>query len=230
MNRHSLMKSILLCLAFAATGQAATVATVAVLGAAPGFSSSTFANYSNGGGAGAGAGTRIGIASTVSASRIVAGTSLSAPWTIAGAGTITVSYYLDNTVAASFRSGVQGLYDASGGIAANASAVQTALNAFTGLSGVSATTIPDPIPVSLNTATSGGVAFTTTYTIAEGSAAIGKPVAIGFYSAWNSTGSYIFGRENNANNVVIDFVAVPEPGAASWLGLFGTIALIRRRR
>ncbi|MGC4016971.1 MAG: PEP-CTERM sorting domain-containing protein [Luteolibacter sp.] len=223
---------LLLSLALAASCHAATVATVAVwAGSVSGNPADTFTRLSTAGGYGTG--TRIGIASTTSAAREVAGTSNSTVWTITEAGTITVTYYLDNTVNGTFRPGIQGLYDATSGLAASASAVNTALSSFASLSGVTATTTPSPYPSSLDTGagTVGAPAelFTTTYVIAPGSAAIGKTVAIGFYSSWNGAGGYIFGSEAGANNVVIDFVPVPEPSAA-LLGGLGLFALMRRRR
>lgn len=228
------MKPILLCAALAVSSHAATVATVGVwAGSVSGNPADTFTRLSSSGGYGPN-GTRIGLASAVTASREIAGTSNTAAWTIPGAGTITVSYYLDNTVNASFRPGIQGLYDASGGVATTAAGVNTALGDFLTLSGVSSVTTPDPYPSSLDTGsgTTGAPAelFTTTYTIAPGSAAIGIDVAFGFYSAWNGTGGYVFGKESGANDVVIDFVAVPEPSSASLLGLVGVLAIFRRRR
>lgn len=228
------MKPILLCIAFVVTGQAATVATIPVwAGGVSGNPADTFTRLSASGGFGP-LGTRIGLASTTSAAREIAGTSNAAAWTIPGAGTITVSYYLDNTVNATFRPGIQGLYDASGGLATTAAGVSTALNSFAGLSGVTTSTVPSPYPSSLNdgAGTVGAPAelFTTTYVIAPGSAAIGMDVAIGFHSAWNGAGGYVFGKESGANNVLIDFVAVPEPGAPALLGTLGILALFRRRR
>lgn len=227
------MKAILFSAAFAITAHGATVATIPVwAGSVSGNPTDTFTRLSTSGGFGP-LGTRIGLASTVSAAREIAGTSGAVAWTISGPGTIAVSYYLDNTVNASFRPGIQGLYDASSGLATTAAGVNSALNAFVGLSGVTTSTVPVPYPVSLDTgaASVGAPAelFTTTYVIAPGSAAIGKSVAIGFYSAWNGSGGYVFGKESGANDVVIDFIAVPEPSAA-LLGGLGMLLLVRRRR
>ena len=229
--KYKTAKSIILMLALSGAAHAATVATVDVFyGSVTGNPADTFTRLSTSGGGGA-YGTRIGIASTYIAAREVAGTSNTAVWTIPNAGTITISYYLDNTVNAAFRPGIQGLYDATDGVATTAAGVNTALSDFVGFLGVTASTSPSPYPVSLDTGagTVGAPAelFTTTYVIASGSAAIGKTVAIGFYSAWNDAGGYIFGKESGANQVTIDFV--PEPSAA-LLGSFGILALLRRRR
>ncbi len=234
MKHLPFMKPLLLSLTLIIPTQAATVATVAVwAGSVSGNPADTFTRLSTSGGFGP-LGTRIGLASTVSGTREIAGTSNAAAWTITGAGTITVTYHLDNTVNAPFRPGIQGLYDASAGVANTAAGVNSALGSFTSLGGVSATTIPSPYPVSLDTGagTVGAPAelFTTTYVIAPGSAAIGKSVAIGFYSSWTGTGGYLFGKESGANNVVIDFVAVPEPSGPALLAFLGSIALIRRKR
>lgn len=213
--------------------QAAIVATVEVwAGSVAGNPANTFDRLSTAGGFGPN-GTRIGLASTVSAAREIAGTSKAVLWTISEAGTLTVGYYLDNTVNASFRPGIQGLYDATDGIATTAAGVQSALNGFVGLSGVTATTIPTPHPESLNTGAGGvgapAVWFTTTYVIEPGSPAIGKAVAVGFHSAWSGTGGYIFGSEAGANEVVLEFVPIPEPSVA-LLGALGLLGLLRRRR
>ncbi len=226
------MKHLLIALALTAPCKAATVATIGVwAGGVSGNPADTFTRLSAGGGFATG--TRIGLASAVSAAREIAGTSNAVVWTLTGAGTITVTYYLDNTVNAPFRPGIQGLYDASGGLATTAAGVNAALGAFNSLSGVTATTVPNPYPASLDTGTGGAGApaelFTTTYVIAPGSPAIGMDLAIGFHSAWNNTGGYIFGSESFANDVVIDFVAIPEP-AAALLGGIGALALLRRRR
>lgn len=227
------MKPVFLLALFAASSHAATVATVDVwAGSVSGNPADTFTKLSTGGGYGPN-GTRVGIASTVAAAREIAGTSNAVAWTIPSAGTITVSYYLDNSVIAQFRPGIQGLYDASSGVATTAAGVNASLTGFAGLAGVTASTTPDPYPASLDTGagTVGAPAelFTTTYVIDPGSAAIGKDVAIGFYSAWNGSGGYLFGKESGANSVTIDFVAVPEPTAAV-LGSIGLLALLRRRR
>lgn len=223
----------LLLLALATASHAATVATIDVYaGSIGGNPADTFTRLSTSGGFGL-SGTRIGLASTVSGTREIAGTSNATAWTVSGAGTITVTYYLDNTVNAPFRPGIQGLYDASSGVATTASGVNSALNGFIALAGVTASTTPSPYPASLDTGAGGTGApaelFTTTYTIAPGSAAIGKTVAIGFYSSWSGTGGYLFGREAGANQVTIDFTAVPEPSVA-LLGSLGLLALARRRR
>jgi hypothetical protein len=227
------MKFLFLFLAFVSASHAATVATVDVYaGSVSGNPADTFTRLSTAGGFGT-LGTRIGLASTSAASREIAGTSNAAAWTVAGAGTITITYYLDNTVSAPFRPGIQGLYDASGGVATTAAGVNSALNSFVSLAGVTASTSPSPYPSSLDYG-AGSVGapaelFTTTYVIPPGSDAIGKSVAIGFYSAWNGTGGYIFGREAGANQVTVDFTAVPEP-AAALLGSLGLLSLLRRRR
>lgn len=223
----------LLLLAFATVSHAATVATVDVYaGSVSGNPANTFTRLSTAGGFGT-LGTRIGLASTVSATREIAGTSNATAWTVTGAGTITVTYYLDNSVSAPFRPGIQGLYDASSGVATTAAGVNAALTSFVALAGVTASTTPSPYPSSLDTgaASVGAPAelFTTTYTIAPGSDAIGKTVAIGFYSSWTGTGGYLFGREAGANQVTLDFTAVPEPSIA-LLGSLGLLALARRRR
>ncbi len=229
------MKSALISLVLAASAHAATVATVSVwAGSVSPNPANTFTRLSTAGGFG-NLGTRIGLASTVSAAREIAGTSNTAAWTIPTAGTITISYYLDNSVNAPFRPGIQGLYDASVGVASTALGVNGALTSFNALAGVTATTSPSPYPSSLDTGFSttnvGAPAelFTTTYTIAPGSAAIGKSVAIGFYSSWNGAGGYLFGKESGANQVTIDFVAVPEPSSA-LIGSLGLLGLLRRRR
>lgn len=227
-------KPIILFALSLSVGYGATVATVDVwAGSVSGNPANTFTRLSTAGGFGP-FGTRIGVASTVSAAREVAGTSNSVVWTIPEAGTITISYYLDNSVNASFRPGIQGLYDADSGLATTASGVSSALNGFIALAGVTASTVPDPYPVSLNTGagTLGAPAevFTTTYVIAPGSAAIGKDVAIGFYSAWNGTGGYIFGKESGANQVVIDFVAAVPETSSVVLGSLAGLFLLRRRR
>jgi hypothetical protein len=226
------MKAILL-LALATASHATTVATVDVYaGSVSGNPADTFTRLSTSGGFGT-FGTRIGLASTASATREIAGTSNATAWTISGAGTITVTYYLDNSVNAPFRPGIQGLYDASSGVATTASGVNSALTSFVALAGVTASTTPSAYPASLDSGAGGTGApaelFTTTYLIGEGSAAIGKDVAIGFYSAWTGTGGYIFGREAGANQVTIDFTPVPEPSVA-LLGGLGLLALARRRR
>lgn len=223
----------LLLLAFATVSNAATVATIDVYAGSIGTNpADTFTRLSTSGGFGP-SGTRIGLASTVSAAREIAGTSNATAWTVSGAGTITVTYYLDNSVNAPFRPGIQGLYDATSGLATTAAGVNAALTGFVALAGVTASTTPAPYPGSLDTgaASVGAPAelFTTTYIIAPGSDAIGKTVAIGFYSSWNSTGGYLFGREAGANQVTIDFTAVPEPSVA-LLGGLGLLALARRRR
>lgn len=226
------MKSLLF-LALATASHAATVATVDVYaGSVSGNPADTFTRLSTSGGFGS-SGTRIGLASTVSGTREIAGTSNATAWTVSGAGTITVTYYLDNSVNAPFRPGIQGLYDATAGVATTAAGVNSALSGFVALAGVTASTTPSPYPASLDTGAGGTGApaelFTTTYTIAPGSDAIGKTVAIGFYSAWTGTGGYLFGREAGANQVTIDFTAVPEPSVA-LLGSLGLLALARRRR
>lgn len=223
----------LLFLAFATASHAATVATVDVYaGSVSGNPADTFTRLSTSGGFGS-SGTRIGLASTVSGTREIAGTSNATAWTVSGAGTITVTYYLDNSVNAPFRPGIQGLYDATAGVTTTAAGVNSALSGFVALAGVTASTTPSPYPASLDTGAGGTGApaelFTTTYTIAPGSDAIGKTVAIGFYSAWTGTGGYLFGREAGANQVTIDFTAVPEPSVA-LLGGLGLLALARRRR
>jgi hypothetical protein len=227
------MKPLLAIIALATVSEAATVATIELwAGSVSGNPPNTFTRLSASGGFGP-LGTRIGLASTVSAAREIAGTSNNVAWTIPEAGTITISYYLDNTVAAAFRPGIQGLYDAGSGVATTAAGVNNSLNSFVALAGVSASTSPTPYPVSLDSGsgTVGAPAelFTTTYVIAPGSAAIGKDVAIGFYSAWNGPGGYVFGKESGPNQVVIDFVAIPEPSSL-LLGLLGAIALTGRRR
>jgi hypothetical protein len=227
------MKPVLAIIALASVSQAATVATIDVwAGSVSGNPANTFTRLSTAGGFGP-LGTRIGLASVTAAAREIAGTSNNIAWTIPEAGTITISYYLDNTVAALFRPGIQGLYDATSGVATTAVGVNSSLNSFVALTGVSTSIDPTPYPVSLDTGggTVGAPAelFTTTYVIAPGSAAIGKDVAIGFYSAWNGAGGYVFGKESGANQVVIDFVAVPEPSSL-LLGLLGGFALTSRRR
>jgi len=212
------------------TSQAATVATIEVwAGSFAGNPANTFDRLSTSGGFGP-FGNRIGLASTVSAAREIAGTSKASIWTISEAGTLTVSYFLDNSVSADFQPGIQGLYDASDGIATTAAGVRLALNGFVGLSGVSATTTPDPHPESLNTGSNPAVWFTTTYVIDQGSPAIGKAVAVGFHSSWNGRGGYIFGNDaEGTNEVVLDFVPIPEPSVA-LIGTLGLLGLLRRRR
>ncbi len=160
-------------------------------------------------------GTRVGVASGVSAARTAAGTSNQAVWTIPGSGEFRLRYHLDNTVNAQFRPGIQGFYDAGGGVVGSAAAVEDALQAFVSLPGVSAETSPSTIPESLNSGSGNTGApaelFTTIYTIDEGSPAIGMAVAVGFHSAWNGPGAYIFGREDGPNQVVIDEAPPPPP-------------------
>lgn len=193
--KAKITNSIVLVLALSGVCHAATVATVAVYSGSVTVEgvpnpADTFTKLSEGGGFGPNGtnGTRIGLATTVSKDGYeVAGTSNAPIWTITGAGTLTMSYYLDNTVKAAFRLGIQGLYDGST-IASTAGGVNTALGDFAGLKGVTAT-YPTTYPSSLDSGvgTDGAPAelFTTTYVIAEDSDAIGKSVAVGFYSAWN---------------------------------------------
>lgn len=233
--KAKITNSIVLVLALSGVCHAATVATVAVYSGSVTVEgvpnpADTFTKLSAGGGFDPN-GTRIGLATVNKGSYEVAGTSNAPIWTITGAGTLTMSYYLDNTVKAAFRLGIQGLYDGST-IASTAGGVDTALGDFAALKGVTAT-YPTTYPPSLDTGDGGDGApaepFTTTYVIAEGSDAIGKSVAVGFYSAWNGAGGYIFGKESGPNDVVLDFVAIPEPSTAI-LGALGVLALLRRRR
>ncbi len=195
----------------------------------------TLTNLGTGGGGGTN-GTRLGIATATTTGtnpRIAAGTSNVTLFTIPEAGTITLTYHLDNTVAAAFQRGegtsIEGLYDASSGIASSAAAVRTALTTFNTLSGLTVSysgTVPG--------SGAGGTGapaqlWTATYTIAEGSAAIGKTVALGFHSTWSDQGAYIFGREAGLNNAVLTFTAVPEASSAASLAL-GAAIILRRRR
>lgn len=214
-----------------ASSHAATVVTLDVwAGSVSGNPADTFTLLSTSGGFGPN-GTRIGLASGVPAAREIAGTSNASMFTIPAAGTITLTYHLDNSVDAPFRPGIQGLYDASSGFATTAAGVNTALSGFVGLTGVTAVTSPTPSGTVPGTGTGGtgapAVLFTTTYTIDEGSTAIGKDVAVGFYSSWNDTGGYLFGREDGANAVTLTYI--PEP-ATALLGSLGMLVLLRRRR
>ncbi|MFT3992146.1 MAG: PEP-CTERM sorting domain-containing protein [Luteolibacter sp.] len=193
----------------------------------------TLINLGTGGGGGTN-GTRLGIATAATTGtnpRVAAGTSNTTLFTISEAGTITLTYYLDNTVAAAFQNSdsAQGLYDASSGIASSASALRTELDSFNTLSGLTVSysgTLPGN--------GSGGTGapaqlWTATYTIEEGSAAIGKTVALGFHSTWSNQGAYIFGSEAGANNAVLTFTPIPEPSSIVSLAL-GAAVILRRRR
>lgn len=198
-----------------------------------GTQANTLTNLGNGGGGGTN-GTRLGIATATTTGtnpRIAAGTSNTTLFTIPEAGTITLTYYLDNTVAAAFQKGdsAEGLYDASSGIASSAAALRTALNSFNTLPGLTVA-YSGALPGN-GTGGTGAPAqlWTATYTIAEGSTAIGKTVALGFHSTWSNQGAYIFGSEASTNNAVLNFTAVPEPSSAAALFL-GTAIILRRRR
>lgn len=226
------MKFTLLLLSFAASANAATMVTLDVwAGSVSGNPANTFTRLSTSGGFGPN-GTRIGLASAASAAREIAGTSNAVMFTIPGPGVISLTYHLDNSVNAPFRPGIQGLYDASSGVATTATGVNSALSGFVGLTGVTAITSPTPsgtVPgPGADSTGAPAVLFTTTYTIAAGSTAIGKDVAVGFYSAWNGTGGYIFGREDGPNQVTLTYI--PEPSSAALLGSLGVLALLRRRR
>lgn len=161
-------------------------------------------------------GTRIGVASTVSTARLAAGTSKTAVWTIPSAGIYRLTYWLDNTVNASYRPGIQGFYGASDGVAASASQVNTALQDFLGLEGVSVVSTPAPPPDTLDSGSGGigapAVQFTNEYVIVEGSPAIGMDVAVGFHSNWDGAGAYIFGKEAGPGQ---DQIAIAEVPSAS---------------
>ncbi len=199
-----------------------------------GTQANTLTNLGNGGGGGVNF-TRLGIATTSTTGtnpRIAAGTSTGTLFTIPEAGTITLTYYLDNTVASTFQKGnsAEGLYDASSGIASSAAALRTALDGFNLLPGITVSysgTLPGN-----GTGGTGAPAqlWTATYTIAEGSTAIGKSVALGFHSTWSNQGAYIFGREDGVNNAVLNFTPVPEPSSIGSLSLAVGAALILRSR
>ena len=109
--------------------------------------------------------------------------------------------------------------------------IDGALGTFAGLTGV--TTTP-----SVNTDQRGNTndqfyEFTTTYTIAAGSAAIGKQVSFGTGALWNNNGGRSWWLDGDAINdeITLDFVAVPEPASAALLfGLSGMALILRRRR
>lgn len=227
--KYQFAKSIVLTLALSGAAHAATVASVSVQispRATPNPSNTfillmTADNVTPGG---------TGVMTNHANGGVTPGGSTIDPlWTITGAGTLSVSYHLMNV---SGLTATQGLYDASSGVingAGEQGDMKNALDDFATLVGGAITTADLSDPTLL----------TTTYTIPEGSAAIGMDVAFGFHRAGTAGNppasgqyNYIFGKANGVENfVTLDFEAsaIPEPSTV-LLGTLGLLALFRRRR